>query len=78
MSVMTPILRLRRVLRSIGASSDQADEFADVMNEYPTKDDFQQRLDAMFAQQFNRMLIAMVTVVGLAVAIIALLMVALG
>lgn len=77
MSVMTPILRIRKVLRSVGASADQADEFADAMNGYPTNDDFQQRLDAMFAQQFNRMLVAMVTIVGLAVAIIAVLMVAL-
>ena len=77
MSVMTPILRIRKVLRSVGATSDQADEFADAMNEYPTKDDFQQRLDSMFAQQFNRIMFGIIIVVSLAVAIIAVLMVAL-
>jgi len=70
MSVMTPILRIRKVIRSIGASAGQADEFADAMNQYPTKDDFQQRLDAMFAQQFNRLMFGTIVIVGLAVAII--------
>ncbi|MCY4618475.1 MAG: hypothetical protein OXD50_07975 [Chloroflexi bacterium] len=77
MSVMTPILRIRRVLRSIGATSQQSDDFADAMSAYPTKDDFQQRLDTMFAQQFNRIMFGIIVVVGLAVAIITVLMVAL-
>ena len=76
MSVMTPILRIRKVIRSIGASPEQADEFADAMNEYPTKDDFQERLDAMFAQQLNRIMFGVIIVVSLAVAVIAALMVA--
>ena len=70
MSVMTPILRIRKVIRSIGASAGQAKEFAYAMNQYPTKDDFQQRLDAMFAQQFNRLMFGTIVIVGLAVAII--------
>ncbi|MCY3569202.1 MAG: hypothetical protein OXH38_11275 [Chloroflexi bacterium] len=77
MSVMTPILRIRKVIRSIGASPEQADEFADAMNEYPTKDDFQERLDAMFAQQLNRIMFGVIVVVSLAVAVIAALMIAL-
>ena len=70
MSVMSPILRIRKVLRSIGANDNQADESADAMNAYPTKDEFQQRLDAMFAQQFNRIMFGIIVVVGLAVALI--------
>ncbi len=70
MSVMSPILRIRKVLRSIGATSHQADEFSDAMSAYPTKDEFQQRLDAMFAQQFNRIMFGIIVVVGLAVALI--------
>ena len=70
MSVISPILRIRKVIRSIGANDDQADEFADAMNAYPTKDEFQQRLDAMFAQQFNRIMFGIIVVVGLAVALI--------
>lgn len=77
MSVMSSILRIRKVLRSIGANDDQADDFADAMAAYPTKDDFQQRLDTMFAQQFNRIMFGIIVVVGLAVAIITVLMVAL-
>lgn len=77
MSVMTPILRMRKVLRAIGASADQADEFADAMDSYPTKDDFQLRLEAMFARQTNQLIFAMIAIVGLAVAIIAVLIVAL-
>ncbi len=70
MSVMNPILRIRNVVRSIGATSNQADEFADAMDAYPTKDDFQQKLDAMFAQQFNRLLLAMIVVGGLIVGLV--------
>ncbi len=77
MSVMAPILRIRKVLRSIGASDEHADEFADAMNGYPTKDEFQQRLDAMFTQQFNRIMFGIIVVVSLAVGVIAVLMVAL-
>ena len=77
MSVMSPILRIRKVLRSIGASDEQSDEFADAMSSYPTKDEFQQRLDAMFAQQFNRIMFGVIVVVSLAVGVIAALMVAL-
>ena len=77
MSVMSPILRIRKALRLIGATSHQTDEFSDAMSAYPTKDEFQQRLDAMFAQQFNRIMFGIIVVVGLAVAIITVLMVAL-
>ena len=70
MSVMNPILRIRNVVRSIGAASNQTDEFADAMDAYPTKDDFQQKLDAMFAQQFNRLLLAMIVVGGLIVGLV--------
>ena len=70
MSVMTPILRIRKVLRSIGANSDQADEFADAMDAYPTRREFEQRMKAMFARWFNRIMFGIVVIVGLAVALI--------
>lgn len=70
MSVMTPILRIRKVLRSIGASPDQADEFAEAMDSYPTRREFDQRLEAMFARQTNQLIFAIIVIVGLAVAII--------
>ncbi len=77
MSVMSPILRLRNVIRAIGASDDQADEFADAMTQYPSQVEFQLQLDKMFAQQFNRLAVLILSALGLFVAIIAVLMVAL-
>ena len=73
MSVMTPILRIRKVLRSMGATSEQADEFTDAMGGYPTRDEFELRLEAMFARQMVQIILAMITIVGLGVAILALL-----
>ena len=70
MSVMTPILRIRKVLRSIGATSEQADEFADAMNDYPGRRELQLMLDDMFARWFNRIMFGTIVIVGLAVAII--------
>jgi ABC-type multidrug transport system fused ATPase/permease subunit len=70
MSVMAPILRIRKVLRSIGASSDQADEFADAMDLYPTRREFEQRMEAMFQRWFTRIVFAIIVVVGFAVALI--------
>ncbi|MXY86273.1 MAG: hypothetical protein F4Y95_07235 [Chloroflexi bacterium] len=70
MSVMTPILRLRKVIRSIGASSEQADEFADAMADYPGRREWQLMLDEMFSRWFNRIMFGVIVIVGLAVAII--------
>lgn len=70
MSVMTPILRIRNVLRAIGASPEQADEFADAMDAYPTRREFEQHMETMFAKWFNRTIFAMLVITGLAVAII--------
>lgn len=70
MSVMTPILRLRKVIRSLGGSDAQADEFVDAMDSYPTRREFDQRLEAMFARQTNQLIFAIIVIVGLAVAII--------
>lgn len=70
MSVMTPILRMRKVLRKIGVSPEDADEFTDAMSEYPTRDEFELRLQAMFARQQIQLILAMLAIAGLAVAIV--------
>ncbi len=70
MSLMTPVLRLRKVMRSIGANESQADEFADAMADYPGRREMQLMLDEMFARWFNRIMFGMIVIVGLAVAII--------
>ncbi len=75
MSLMNPILRIRRVIRTIGATNDQADEFADAMDVYPTRREFEMRMEAMYQRHFKEVLIAMIAVVGLGVAILALLIV---
>ena len=77
MSVMTPILRIRKVIRSIGANSEQADEFADAMNEYPDRRELQLMLDEVFSRWFNRIMFGVIVIVSLAVGIIAALMAAL-
>ena len=70
MSVMTPILRIRKVLRKLGASPADADEFTDAMSEYPTREEFELRLEAMFARQQIQLILAMLAIAGLAVAIV--------
>ncbi len=75
MSLMTPILRIRRVIRTLGATNDQADDFADAMDGYPTRREFEMRMEAMYQRHFKEVLIAMITIVGLGVAILALLIV---
>lgn len=72
MSVMTPILRIRKVLRSIGASAAYADEFADAMDAYPTRREFEQRMQAMFDRQFNRMLLAFIGVLAVSLTVYGL------
>ena len=67
---MNPILRIRRVIRSLGATNDLADEFAEAMDSYPTRREFEQRLEGMFARQTNQLIFAIIVIVGLAVAII--------
>ncbi len=70
MSLMTPLLRLRKVVRSMGASTEQADEFADAMSDYPGRREWQLMLDEMFARWFNRTMLGMILLISLAVAII--------
>ncbi len=72
MSVMMPILRIRKVLRSIGASSEQADEFADAMDAYPTRREFEQRMEAMFQRWFNRIVFALIAVTALGLTVFGL------
>ena len=71
MSLMTPILRIRRVIRTLGATNDQADEFADAMADYPGRRELQLMLDEMFSRWFNRIVFATIAIVGLGVAILA-------
>ena len=53
----------------MGASSQQADEFADAMADYPGRQELQLMLDEMFARWFNRIVFAIIVVAGLTLAI---------
>ena len=69
---MNPILRIRRVIHTLGATNDQADEFAEAMGDYPGRRELQLMLDEMFSRWFNRIVFAFIAVAGLAVGIISL------
>ena len=72
MSVMSPILRIRRVIRSIGASPEQADEFADAMDAFPTRRESDQRMEEMFAKWFNRIILAFIAISAVSLTIYGL------
>ena len=66
-------LRLRRVLISIGASDDQADEFVNAIDELPSKQDLGRALAEMEQRLVNRMLLIGIGLSGLVIAAMALL-----
>ena len=66
-------LRLRRVLISIGASDDQADEFVNAIDELPSKPDLSRALAEMEQRLVNRMLPIGIGLSGLVIAAMALL-----
>lgn len=73
MAAMNPILRIRRAFRSIGATSEQADETVSAFDEYYlSRREFDDRIRAIMAEQVNRILLGVLVIVGLGVAILAL------
>ena len=70
MALMNPMLRLRRVVKSLGADDERADEFVDAMDAYPTRRESDERMEAMFNRFFTRMLLAMIVIAGIAIAIV--------
>lgn len=77
---MNPMLRLRRAFRLIGADAEQADEAADAIGEHSfsrreTELMFQREMALMRLQMErmrNEILLAVLVIVGVAVAILAL------
>ena len=74
---MSPILRIRRVIRSIGGSSEEADEFAEAMSEYPGRSELKLMIDEAFSSYLVQTLLGVLIIVSVAVGVIAVLMVAL-
>ena len=61
------VLKIRRAVIAVGATDEQADEFAEAMDELPTKE----VLDALLAKQLNRILLAQLGFAGVIVGAIA-------
>ncbi|MDE2891588.1 MAG: hypothetical protein OXN86_03660 [Chloroflexota bacterium] len=71
MVTTNPILRIRRALRSVGASADQADEFASAIDEiYVSREQFEDRIGRMLADHRRQLLLEMIVIVSIAVGVI--------
>ncbi len=65
-------VKLRRVLRGMGATDDQSDEFIEAMDDFATKDYLHQELQALESRLFNKIALAMIDVGGLIIGAVAL------
>ncbi|MCY3733478.1 MAG: hypothetical protein OXG42_04295 [Chloroflexi bacterium] len=71
MVTTNPILRIRRALRSVGASADQADEVASAIDEiYVSRQQFEDRIARMFAEHRRQLLLEIIVIVSVAVGVI--------
>ena len=66
-------LKVRRTLISIGATDEQADEFAESMDEFVTKEDLNRALRELEHRLMNRVMLFGITVTGLNIGATALL-----
>ena len=66
-------VRIRRVVREIGTTDEQADEFVEAMDDYATKQDLLNALEAMEHRIVNRLLIALMATAALIIGAVALL-----
>ena len=67
------VLKIRRVMISIGASDEQADEFVEAMDDLVTKEDLARALSEMEHRLLNRMLLAGIGLTGINIGAVALL-----
>ena len=65
-------VKLRRVLKGMGATDQQSDEFIDAMDDFATKDYLHQELKALESRLFNKMLLAMIALGGVIIGAITL------
>ena len=73
MSSMNPILRLRRLFRQVGAQPQEADELSTVLDEiYLSRREFEERIARIMAEDRNQLLLGVLIIVGLGVALLAL------
>ena len=73
MSSMNPILRLRRLFRQVGAQPQEADELSTVLDDiYLSRREFEERIARIMAENRNQLLRGVLIIVGLGVALLAL------
>ncbi len=73
MSSMNPILRLRRLFRQVGAQPQEADELSTVLDDiYLSRREFEERIARIMAEDRNPLLLGVLIIVGLGVALLAL------
>ena len=71
MAAMNPILRLRRAFRGIGADAEQADEVASAVDAiYLSRQEFEERIARLMAEQRNQFLLGVLVIVSIAVGVI--------
>ena len=63
-------VRIRTVIRDIGASDEQADDFVEAMGELPTKEN----IAALLAKQLNRILVAQIGIAGIVIGAVAMIL----
>lgn len=67
------VLKIRRVMVSIGASDEQADEFVEAMDELVTKEDMHRAFAEQEARLVNRMLTIQIAIAAVIIGAVALL-----
>ena len=71
MAAMNPILRIRRAFREFGATSAQADEAVSAVDEYYlSRQEFEDRIRAIMAEQTSRILLGTFVLLSIAVGVI--------
>ena len=71
MAAMNPILRFRRAFREFGATSAQADQAVSAVDEYYlSRQEFDDRIRAIMAEQTNRILLGTFVLLSIAVGVI--------
>jgi hypothetical protein len=70
--VMMRGVRLHRAILGLGVPEAQADHVVEAMSDFATRDDLAREMAHLESRLFAKLLLAMIAVVGVAVAILAI------
>ena len=71
MASMSPMLRIRRVLRAVGLNSEQSDEVVSALDDqYPNRREFEERIARLMAENRNQTLLGVLVIVSIGVGVI--------